>query len=522
MNRGVKGREKRLQYLRTNHFDVLFDVLVIGGGATGCGIALQASAKGFKTLLIDSGDFAQSTSSKSTKILHGGVRYLAQGDIDLVYHALRERNRLIHNAPHLCESLSYIVPVKSFWQWCFYGIGLWLYSLLSGKYALGRTTLFFKKRLMRDYPALKEEGLFGGIRYFDAKFDDARLVITTIQTFESLGGIALNYLKLDDLIKDDQGDLIGAKLSDQISKEQFSIKAKAIFNATGSFADRIRLIDNPQIPKRIMTSQGSHIILPKTFNNHSPYAMLIPKTGDGRVLFVIPWHQVLIVGTTDVPKPTPDIEAISSDEEIDFILESFNQYMGKKASKKDILATYSGQRPLVITDLSSQQNTKKLSRDHIIEISRSHLISVMGGKWTTYRLMGEEAIRKAIQSSLLPAKEGDTKTLKLIGYTKTHLANGFDRVYGTQIDIIKAMKGYDERLHKDFCYTKAHVRYAIEYEYAISIEDIIARRWRLLYLDAKVALAIAPKVATILKAYFDIDIKCAIKQFNTYAKNYIR
>ncbi len=505
--------------------DSQFDALIIGGGATGVATALDAASRGFKVALIDRNDFASSTSSKSTKILHGGVRYLAQGNIDLVYHALIERYRLIKNAPHLCSTLNYIIPTTSRWETVFYGLGLSIYNLLSMSKSLGKTYFLNKSTLLNKYPNLDPNICKAGICYSDGQFDDSRLAITLAKTAEDYQAICLNYVEFLSFIKGDNNRIQGIQARDVESGEEFSVQAKAVINATGCFADYIRIADNPTAGHRVAIAQGTHIILPKSFGSN--YALMIPKTKDGRILFAIPWYDVVIVGTTDSFLDEAQQEAIPMKEEIDFILETYNQYAAVKASYNDILSVFAGQRPLVSNRLlnpGEKLDTKKLARDHVIEVSNSGLVSIMAGKWTTCRLMAEKTIDATIKNGLLPSRTCNTKTLHLSGYQEATCDNHYDQVYGSHLKIIQQLSGYEQKLHPQFPFTIAHVYYAIIYEYARNVIDVLARRIRLVYFNTNAALECAPLVADILASELQWDKyekEQKLQEFKQFIQSYL-
>ncbi len=367
-----------------------WDFLVIGGGATGLGVAVDAAARGYGPLLVEQDDFAKGTSSR-TKLVHGGVRYLKQGMLLLVLEALRERGLLCENAPHLVHHLSFIVPIYSWWEGPFYGIGMKIYDRLAGKLGLKPSEVLSREETLRRIPTLESSGLQRGVEYYDGQFDDARLAVNLAQTVFDLGGSAINYMPVGSLIKEDNL-IVGALVRDLGSGQEHQIRAKAVVNATGVFTDSIRKMDEPEARRIVAASQGSHVVLPKSFLPGSS-AIMVPHTPDGRVLFAVPWHDHVVVGTTDVPVDDIDKEPTPMDEEIGFILTNAGKYLAKPPTRRDVLSVFAGLRPLV--KVGDAKSTAALSRDHTILISNSGLLTITGGKWTTYRKMAEDAVDQA-------------------------------------------------------------------------------------------------------------------------------
>ena len=475
----------RAQNLATLSSNSHFDILIIGGGATGLGSALDAASRGLKTLLIERADFSKGTSSRSTKLVHGGVRYLAQGNIKLVREALRERGLLLKNAPHLCHTQSFIIPVYSWFDKIFYGVGLKIYDLLAGKLSLGATKILSKKQTLAAIPTLQAKNLVGGIRYFDGQFNDSRLCIDLATTAEENGAILLNYCEAIAFEKQHK-KITAVVCKDRISGLEYTITTKSVINATGVFTDAILQMDDVSQGDIVTPSQGIHLVLRKDFFP-SLEALMIPKTADGRVLFAVPWEGVVVLGTTDTP-----VEQVSEDpqpleEEVDFILSHFNQYTTNNITRNDLLSTFTGLRPLVKG--SGKEGTALLSRDHTILVSSSGLVTITGGKWTTYRNMAEDAVNNAVFSSKQKAGPCITKELP-IGKPKERQK------------AIEALMEEDpslaQLLHPDYTYTYAELVYAIRFEMAMTVEDLLSRRTRLNILDAKAATALMPAVASLL------------------------
>lgn len=501
-----------------------WDVVVIGGGATGMGIAVDAANRGFKVLLLEKNDFAKGTSSRSTKLVHGGVRYLAQGNLKLVIEALRERGFLLANAPHLTRLQEFIIPTYRYFDQLFYASGLLLYDVLAGKLSLSRTRLLRKKSLLQLMPSIQGKGLKGGIVYADGQFDDARLVMALALTANDLGGVVLNYASVTGLKKND-GKVSGVVFRDEESDQTYEINSKSVINATGVFVDAILDMDDKSSPAAVMPSQGVHLVIDKQFFP-SDHALMIPKTRDGRVLFAVPWKNKVVLGTTDTPLQEISEEPAAMNEEIDFILEHFNQYNEKQITKKDVKSVFAGLRPLVKT--SNNKSTALASRDHTIIVSSSHLITITGGKWTTYRKMAKDALNNAVFVAKLPVVKCATRALRLHGYTESIQPSSALSVYGSDAMEIQNMMNEDvslaERIHPDHAYTKAELIWSIRNEMALQVEDILARRSRILFIDAEAAIASVDKVAAIMAKELNKDdwwIRQQIAQFTELAKGYL-
>ena len=482
-----------------------WDIVVIGGGATGLGVAVDASQRGFKVLLLEKNDFAKGTSSRSTKLVHGGVRYLAQGNIKLVVEALRERSFLLANAPHLTRVQQFIIPAYSLFDKWFYGIGLYIYDLLAQKRSLGHPHILGKTAAMNVVPTLNKKGLRGAIVYADGQFDDARLAMALARTADDLGGTMLNYFSAAALIKEN-GKLIGVTAKDELGGETYEVKAKVVVNATGVFVDSILEMDDPDSPAAVMPSQGVHVVVGKHFFPGDA-ALMIPKTKDGRVLFALPWHNAVVIGTTDTPLDQISEEPVALDEEIDFIIGQFNAYNEKKISRKDLLSVFAGLRPLVKT--SNKGNTALASRDHTILVSSSNLITITGGKWTTYRKMAKDAVNNAAFVAKLPVVKCATRKLRLHGHSPSIKYGSPLYAYGTDAALIRKMIMESPELakpiHPAFEYCKAELVWAVENEMAMTVEDILARRSRILFLDARAAIASAEMVAKTMAELLQKD-----------------
>jgi len=501
-----------------------FDFIIIGGGATGIGIALEASARGYSTVLLEKSDFTKSTSSKSTKLVHGGVRYLAQGDVGLVREAVVERGLLTQNAPHLVKNQSFIIPTHGLYDELQYTVGLTLYDLLAGKLSLGRSKRISKAKTLKRISTINPDKISAGVVYYDGQFDDTRLAINTLQSAEEMGAIVLNYCTVTGLIKDTSGKVSGVKFIDEESNESYEIKGKQVVNATGVFADDVLKMDSPNAKKTIAPSQGVHLVLDKSFLPDND-AIMIPKTDDGRVLFLVPWHGRVVVGTTDTPIKEESLEPIALEEEIEFILNTAARYLKKAPKRSDVLSVFAGLRPLAAA--AEGKKTKEISRSHKIFESNSGLFTMVGGKWTTYRKMGEDLVNKAEKRngwSHIPTK---TKHLKIHGYKENVNHNNPLYFYGSdQEDIIKLSKeeGMGEELSSSLGIMKAQVVWAVRHEMARTVEDVLARRVRCQLLDAKESIKMAPKVASVMAAELGKDNAWEEQQVAEYVKvtmNYI-
>ena len=502
-----------------------WDILIIGGGATGLGIAVDAASRGFKTLLVEQADFAKGTSSRSTKLAHGGVRYLAQGNISLVTEALKERGLLLKNSPHLTKNESIIIPCFSWTTGLFYATGLLLYDWLSGKKSLGRSRLIGKKEVMQRLPTIKRSSLKCGVLYHDGTFDDARLALNLAQTCVENGGTVLNYCKVVSLIKNKDRKISGATIADKETGNEYEVKAKVVVNATGIFVDDVLKMDLPDAKSLIRPSQGIHLVLDPSFLK-SEDAIMIPHTEDGRVLFAIPWYQKVLVGTTDTPLETHSLEPRALESEIDFVLNTAGKYLSHVPHKSDVLSVFAGLRPLAATDDTSKK-TKEISRSHKIIISNSGLVSVIGGKWTTYRKMAEDTLEKIMKNKMLARKKCITENLKIHGFVSEESNESFS-VYGADKEGIKQLINEDKTngisLSEDIMITPAQIIWAVRKEMARTVEDVLARRIRVLFIDARIACKLAPKVASIMMKELNENEEWKNRQieaFSDLAKGYI-
>jgi glycerol-3-phosphate dehydrogenase len=503
---------------------LLWDVIVIGGGASGLGIALDAASRGFTTLLLEQSDVAKGTSSRSTKLVHGGVRYLANGDLKLVYDALQERGILKHNAAHLVKRQSFIIPCYSFFSKFKYYFGLKFYDLLSGSYSLGKSEALSRDEVTALFPGINNQGLVGGVEYYDARFDDSRLAVNLAQTCVKQGGVVLNYFKVTGLVKND-GKVQGVKARDIETGIEYTLQAKVVVNATGVFVDHILRMDVPDKKPMVKPSQGIHIVIRSSFLN-SDCALMIPETADGRVLFAIPWHEHLLVGTTDTPIDEYSMEPLALDKEIKFILDTIKNYLKDPPKEKDILSVFAGLRPLAAPEDNSVK-TKEISRSHKLLVSDSGLVTITGGKWTTYRKMAEETLEKIIGLGKLPKVACNTRNLKINGFTniisKSHLA-----VYGSDeeniCELVRENPFLGKKLISTFSYIEAEVIWAVRNEMARTVEDVLARRLRILFLDANAAIQAAPRVAELMQMELNYDEEWKsdqLIQFNKVAANYL-
>ncbi len=473
--------------------DRVWDVIVIGGGASGLGAAVDAATRGYATLLLEAYDYAKGTSSRSTKLIHGGVRYLAQGNIHLVHESLHERGLLKRNAPHLVHDLGFVVAAYQGWRLPFYGAGLKLYDALAGKLNLRPSRFLSRGQALDRVATLKRAGLKGGILYFDGQFDDARLAVTLLRTIEDHGGVALNAAVVTGLGKT-AGRVTSVGVRDAETGETFTAQGRVVINATGIFADSVRHLDDPQAEPLLSPSQGVHLVVPQRFLPGET-ALMVPRTEDGRVLFAVPWHGRTLLGTTDTPVPEIAAEPRALEAEIDFILRTAAAYLEPAPTRADILSVFAGLRPLV--KAAPGEDTKKLSRDHLIRVSDSGLVTLTGGKWTTYRRMAEDVIDRAAIVGGLHTADCVTEALHLHG----HDADASDdhwRVYGADAAFVRELPGSDRVLHPDLPYVEAEVRWAVRCEQARTPEDVLARRLRALLLDARAASAMAPRVAEIM------------------------
>ena len=502
-----------------------WDMIVVGGGATGAGVAIDAATRGYSVLLLEQSDFGKGTSSRSTKLVHGGVRYLEQGNLSLVMEALKERGLLLRNAPHLVRNLGFVVPNYDWWEAPFYGLGLKLYNLLAGKYGFGASRILSREETLRELPTLRTEGLRGGVIYFDGQFDDSRLLLNLVTTAFEQGAVLLNYAQVAGVRKDAEGFVDGVLVRDLETGEEFEARGRVVINATGPFSDRLRREADPSVTAMIAPSQGIHLVFDGSFLAGES-AIMVPHTSDGRVMFAIPWHGHTVVGTTDTPVAEAALEPVALEQEIEFILQTAALYLEKKPARSDVLSVFAGIRPLVRS--GENGNTAALSRDHTIRIENSGMITICGGKWTTYRHMAEDCVDQAATLARLPEMPCVTAHLNIHGYHPTSERFGPLAVYGSDAPEIEALAQADgplsDLLHPALPYTGAEVIWAARHEMARTVEDVLARRTRALFLNARAAIEMAPRVADLLGRELDrnADWKTAqVKTFRATAQHYL-
>lgn len=503
----------------------VWDVIVVGGGATGLGCAVDAATRGYSVALLEQDDFAKCTSSRSTKLVHGGVRYLQQGDVRLVLNALRERGYMKRNAPHLVKDQAFVISNYSYWENLLYFCGLTLYDILSFGFGYGRSRFISPKTVQQYLPTVKREGLKGGIVYHDGQFDDARMAINLAETVVDHGGVVVNHAKVTALLHDDKGKVCGVTVVDEETGKSYDMHARAVINAAGIFVDDVMQMDEPEKRRMVRPSQGVHIVLDKRFLQ-SDYAIMVPKTSDGRVLFAVPWHDQVIVGTTDVPRDTPETEPHYLEQEVDFILQTAGLYMRPAPTRSDIKAVFAGQRPLAAPQKEGQK-TKEISRSHKIIVSDNGLITITGGKWTSYRHMAEDTLDKAISMGLLEKRKCVTRSCRIHGYKPHPDLSDYLYVYGSDrdqiIDLAKRDPTLAEKVSPKYDYTMAQVAWAVSQEMARTVDDVLARRVRLLFIDAHEAVAAAPKVAALMARMLGKDKAWEQQQvadFHQIAANY--
>ena len=502
-----------------------WDLIVIGGGASGLGIAVDASSRGYQTLLLEQADFASGTSSRSTKLVHGGVRYLQQGNVSLVTEALNERGLLFDNAPHIVHNQPFVVPNYDWWEGPFYGIGLKVYDLLAGKLGLGPSRHLDVEETLAEIPTLEPEGLRGGTIYYDGQFDDARLAVNLAQTAVDQGAVVLNHFPVLGLRK--SNDLItGVVARDNESGSEYELNARVVINATGPFSDAVLKMDDADQPPIIRPSQGIHIVLDAAFMPGES-AIMVPKTDDGRVLFAVPWYDRVLVGTTDVGIPEAVLEPTGSEEEIEYLLSHIARYLTRDPTRDDILSVFAGIRPLVET--SDESGTSALSRDHVVMISKSGLVTIAGGKWTTYRKMAQDTVDQAVVIAGLEARPCVTANLRLHGWlTQAEDKFGSLERYGSEapsvIECMDGINGGKELLHKDLPYHVGEIVWAVREVMALTVEDVLSRRLRALILNARATMEIAPRVAELIARERGLGqdwIDRQIMDFNRVALRYL-
>ena len=506
-----------------------WDIIIIGGGATGLGIAVDAQTRGYRTLLLEQWDFAKATSSRSTKLVHGGVRYLKQGNVSLVLEALRERGLLCRNAPHLVYDLAFVVPRYRWWEGPFYGIGFKLYDRLAGKLNIAPSRQLNRQETIARIPNVETENLIGGAMYHDAQFDDARLALALARTAADHGAVLINYMPVTALTKQN-GAVAGVTAVDQESGRSYDLPARVVINATGVFADDVRCMDDAGAERLIVASQGVHLVLDRSFQP-SDTAIMVPKTDDGRVLFVIPWQERCLVGTTDTPVERPEIEPRALKQEIEFILRNAARYLAHDPSEADVLSVFAGLRPLVRPN-GARSETKSVSREHSVLVSDSGLVTIIGGKWTTYRKMAEDTVDDAVSVGALPERPCMTETLRLHGWMRRDDARlpraGHMQGYGAEAAAVQTFTAEEpargELLHARLPYRCGEVLWAARHEMARTVEDVLARRTRSLLLDARASIEAAPRVAELLAAELHRDqrwIEAQVAEYTTLARGYL-
>ena len=502
-----------------------WDLVVIGGGATGVAIAMDAAIRGLSVVLVEQSDFGKGTSSRSTKLVHGGVRYLQQGNITLVRDALRERTLLRANAPHLVHDLSFVIPCRSWWQRFFYGVGLKVYDFLAVGNSFGRSRNLSVPDTMRAVPGLSRNRIKGGVLYHDGQFDDARLLISMVRTGHDAGACLLNYMRVTSLIRNQNDRITGVSVCDAESGEEFSIQGRAVINASGPFSDAIRSMDDKNQDTMISPSQGVHLVLPRELFPGDT-AIIVPKTSDGRVIFVIPWHERAIVGTTDTPIAEASLEPKPQQQEVQFLLATVADYLERAPKPGDVLGYFTGVRPLVKGDKSAR--TASLSRDHVIRVSKAGLITIAGGKWTTVRKMAEDCVDKVVQLHQMAALPCGTKNYRLHGASDQVMVADERAVYGTDLVHLQQLEQqqpvFAKPISAAFGITAAQVIWAVRQEMARTVEDVLARRTRALFLDARAAVAMAPEVAALLAEELGHDAgwcQTQVAEFKEVAKNYL-
>ena len=505
-----------------------WDFIIIGGGATGLGIAVDAATRGYSTLLLEQSDFAKATSARSTKLVHGGVRYLQKGDVALVREALRERGYLRRNAPHLVKNQRFIIGNYKWWEKPFYTLGLTFYDLLSGGMSLGRSLPMSRTRVIKSIPQIVRTNLKGGVVYHDGQFDDSRLAINLMQTAVENGAKVINYVKVIQLLKSADGQVSGIVARDELEGVNFTVDGKCVINATGIFVDDVIRMDNPEEKPLVRPSQGVHLVVDKSFLGGDD-AIMIPKTSDGRVMFGVPWHNRVILGTTDIPVKEFVLEPKALDEEVDFILETAGRYLEKKPQRSDVLCVFAGLRPLAAPKHESEDaKTKEISRSHKLLVSPSGLITITGGKWTTYRKMAEDTVNAGIRARKLPFRPCRTKDIKIHGYLENPDRDDRMYIYGSDLrEILKMQKenpAWSEKLEAGSDFTAGEVIWAVRKEMARTVDDVLARRVRVLYLDARKSIALAPRVAEIMAAELGRDrewVRNQVEEFTELARGYV-
>ena len=514
--------KRKLAVQRLAEPGTVWDVLVIGGGATGLGVAVDAAARGYRTALVEQSDFAKGTSSRSTKLAHGGVRYLRSGEIGLVRGALRERGLLERNAPHLVHRRAFVIPIYRRLDLPMYGFGLKAYEWLSGRLSFGASRILSVAETRKALPTVKEANLRGGVLYYDGQFDDARLALAIARTAESQGATLANYVRVDGLIKE-QGRVAGAEVIDEESGQHITIRARVVINATGMFTGAIRRMDDPAVKPMLAVSSGVHVTLDRSFLP-GEHALMIPETSDGRVLFAVPWQGHVILGTTDEPRQVPELEPPPLESEIQFLIEHAAEYLSKPVTRKDVLSVFTGLRPLVQQDNAAA--TKSLSRDHVIVVSPDGLVTITGGKWTSYRKMGEDTVDRAAESAGLPPLRSNTISLALYGADsgKPPRFAQYGRDAAELEKLIAADPALGQKLHPMLEVLAVEIVWAARHEMARNVDDALSRRTRALQLNARAAMEAAPQVARLLArelGHTDDWIAQQVEQFRTLAQTYL-
>ncbi|MSR69719.1 MAG: glycerol-3-phosphate dehydrogenase/oxidase [Phycisphaerales bacterium] len=506
-----------------------FDVLVVGGGATGLGVAVDAASRGYSTCLVESYDFAKGTSSRSTKLVHGGVRYLEQLDIALVMEALHERGLMHQNAPHLVHDLAFLVPRYTWWEGPFYGAGLKLYDVLAGKRNLAPSRFLSLDETIAAIPSVSRDGLLGSVEYHDGQFDDARMALALARTAAELGAVVINQVRVNALRKDGNGRVCGVDATDVESGRALAMRATVVVNACGIFSDELRVLDDGTTPRMIEPAQGVHLVFDRALQP-SDRAIMVPHTDDGRVLFVIPWHERIVVGTTDTPMKRAEIEPRALPDEIEFILRNAGRYLEREPARGDVRAIYAGMRPLV-HESGVDSPTKSISRSHKVVVSASGLVSIMGGKWTTYRRMAQDTMSRVIDVGQLEPRPCVTESLRVHGWLARDDAatpsEDWMRVYGCDAPAVRAVcgekSGWNASMHARLPYALGVAAYAVRHEMARSTEDVLARRTRALLLDAAAASEVAEQVAKVVANELGRDGAWAARDaaaFRELAKGY--
>jgi glycerol-3-phosphate dehydrogenase len=502
-----------------------WDMIVVGGGASGVAVALDAAARGYEVLLLEQADFGKGTSSRSTKLVHGGVRYLEQGNVSLVMEALKERGLLRQNAPHLVSDLAFVVPNYEWWEAPFYGLGLKVYNLLAGRYGFGTSEVLSKEETLERLPTIRTEGLRGGVVYYDGQFDDARLLINMVETAVEQGATLINYTPVTGFFRDEDGFVDGVVVRDLESGRELRAAARVVINAAGPFCDSVRRLAEPDVPPIIAPSQGIHLVFDGEYLPGGS-AIMVPHTDDGRVMFAIPWHGHTLVGTTDTPIAEASLEPRPLEEEIEFVLETAGRYLRRPVTRKDVRSVFVGIRPLVRSGDAS--STAALSRDHTIHIDRSGLLTLTGGKWTTCRNMAEDCVNQAATLARLPEKPCPTRNLNIHGFHRQASKFGSLAVYGSDAlpirDLMRSEPLLAEPLHPALPYTGAEVVWAARFEMARTVDDVLSRRTRALFLEARAAIEIAPRVAELHARELRRDAgwaRAQVEEFRAQAEGYL-